>query len=232
MRRLSANASATRYGEAFARTDGAELTSDGTPPTVSLTAPTGHQTGPGIALQWSGADASAGVRDFDVEVSTDGGPYAAWLTATSDTGATFRGKPRKTYRFRVRATDALGSSSAYAESDAITIDAPAQPPGGGTKQRHDPHLRLKRIARHRRVVYVSARLALDTSGQVSIQINARAGKKRIRRRVVTHALHGRVVAALVLPRGAGRLRDATLRIRYAGDSSYRSQVVATRLRRL
>src|SRR5439155_16994210 len=195
VRRLSADASATRYGESFARSDGAELTSDGTPPTVSLTAPAGHQTDPSIPLTWSGTDSSAGVRDFDVDVSTDGSPYTTWLTATSDTSATFRGKPVKTYRFRVRATDELGSSSAYAESDAITIDAAAQPPGGGTKQRGDPHLRLKRIAAHRRIVVVSSRLALDTSGQVSIQSDARAGKKRIRRRVVTHALHGRVVAA-------------------------------------
>jgi hypothetical protein len=232
LRRLSAQASATRYGEAFARTDSATLTADGTPPSVSLTAPTGHLTEPAIPLSWSGKDSYAGVRDFDVEVSTDRGPYAAWLIATSDTSATFRGKAGKTYRFRVRATDALGSSSAYAESDAITIDAPAQPPGGGTKQRRDPHLRLKSIARHRRVVYVSARLALDASGQVSIEIAARAASKWIRRRTVTHALHGRVAIAFVLQRRVGRLKDATVQIRYRGDSNYVGQTVTRRLARL
>ena len=67
------------------------------------------QTNEGFAVSWTARDDWSGVASYDVQVSTDGGAFEAWLTGTSLTGAEFQGKSGHNYSFRVRATDGVGN---------------------------------------------------------------------------------------------------------------------------
>jgi hypothetical protein len=85
---------------------------DATPPTSAVAALPSTQTATDVALTWSGDDAGAGVAAYSIYVSTNGGPFTAFLTDTTDTAATFPGVVGSTYAFYSVAVDALGNREA------------------------------------------------------------------------------------------------------------------------
>ncbi|HPD32704.1 MAG TPA: isopeptide-forming domain-containing fimbrial protein, partial [Phycisphaerae bacterium] len=96
-------------------------TIDRTAPTSSVAALPARTSGDTIALQWSGSDAGAGVMDYTVYVSVDGGAYSAWLSETTSTTATYEGAIGHRYGFYTIARDGLGNTeSAPGQPDATT----------------------------------------------------------------------------------------------------------------
>jgi RHS repeat-associated protein len=63
-----------------------------------------------FTVSWSGADdpGGSGIALFDVFVSDNGGPFTAFLLATTQTAATFIGQDEHTYGFYSVATDGVG----------------------------------------------------------------------------------------------------------------------------
>ena len=79
-----------------------------------------------FVVQWSGTDSGGpGIANYTVYVSDNGGPFTAWLTATTATGATFTGASGHRYGFYSIASDAAGNvESPKSVADAITyVDA-------------------------------------------------------------------------------------------------------------
>lgn len=72
---------------------------------MPLTSP---QWSPSFEVQWSGSDAGAGVADYTVFVSANGGPFTAWLTNTTAASARFDGAFGNTYAFFSLARDLVG----------------------------------------------------------------------------------------------------------------------------
>jgi spore germination protein YaaH len=60
-------------------------------------------------VSWTGRDDWNGVKNYDVQVATDGGGWADWITGTTATSALFAGTSYHNYSFRVRATDGVGN---------------------------------------------------------------------------------------------------------------------------
>ncbi len=78
-------------------------------------------------VRWSGSDEDAGVQDFSIYVSNDGGPFTPWLTNKPSTSATFTGEPGHSYAFKSIARDkVLNMEAEHAQPDAVTrIEVPA-----------------------------------------------------------------------------------------------------------
>ncbi len=87
----------------------ATTTVDTSPPTSSVSAL--PQFSPSSFLvSWSGSDGSgSGIADYDIYVSTNGGPFAPLLTGTVLTSTMFNGTAGDTYGFYSVATDAVGN---------------------------------------------------------------------------------------------------------------------------
>jgi hypothetical protein len=96
-------------------------TLDVAPPTSQVAALPAN-SGPSIAVQWSGADdaGGAGIAYYDVYVATDNGPVQAWQTATMETSATFTGAAGHSYSFYSLATDNVGRQQAAPLASATT----------------------------------------------------------------------------------------------------------------
>jgi hypothetical protein len=88
------------------------------------------QTRKSFGISWLGAsDAGSGIESYEVQVKrahwTRGfGSYAVWTSAATDTGATFAGRPGRTYCFRARARDVADNLSAWspARCTAVPLD--------------------------------------------------------------------------------------------------------------
>jgi len=80
------------------------------PPTVSSTS---------FPVQWSGTDTGAGISDFTIFVSDNGGPFNPFVSNTTSTSATFSGQNGHTYAFYSVATDWVGNI----EDDKTVPDA-------------------------------------------------------------------------------------------------------------
>lgn len=94
---------------------------DVTPPTSTVAALAATQTTTSFPVQWSGADAGAGVRDYTLWASVDGGPYQVALANTTDTSTLFTGEVGKQYAFYTIARDLVGNEEAPpAKPDATT----------------------------------------------------------------------------------------------------------------
>lgn len=79
-----------------------------------------------FGVQWSGADVGSGVANFTVYASDNGGPYAPWLTGTTDSLSTYAGVAGHTYSFYSIARDLVGNveiSKSVAEA-TTTITLP------------------------------------------------------------------------------------------------------------
>lgn len=73
-------------------------------------------TDEGFSVTWAGAD-DAGVVAYDVQVSTDGGPWTAWLTKTPATSDVWLGATGHAYAFRARALHGQGNWSPWDVAD-------------------------------------------------------------------------------------------------------------------
>jgi hypothetical protein len=91
-------------------------------------------------VAWSGQDEGAGVRDFSVFVSEDGGPCQPWLVDTPDTSANFVGEDGKSYAFYSKARDLTGNvedKAPVAEAQTLVQLPPADRDGDGVPDDHD-----------------------------------------------------------------------------------------------
>jgi hypothetical protein len=87
-------------------------TIDSTPPTSHVIALPAFENSLAFAVQWAGADIGAGIQDFTVYVSDNGGPFAPFQTNTAATSATFSGQAGHTYTFYSIARDLVGNVEA------------------------------------------------------------------------------------------------------------------------
>jgi hypothetical protein len=103
--------------------------------TIDNTKPNSHvnplaatQTASSFPVQWTGADVGAGIQDFTIYVSDNGGPFAAWLTNTTATQGTYTGLGGHTYRFYSIARDLVGNvENDKTAAEAITSVVTAPP---------------------------------------------------------------------------------------------------------
>jgi hypothetical protein len=84
-------------------------TIDNTPPISSVAALPGSELCLDFTVQWSGTDVGAGIQDYTIYVSDNGGQFAPWLTNTSETSGTFTGQVGHTYSFYSIARDLVGN---------------------------------------------------------------------------------------------------------------------------
>ncbi len=93
-------------------------------PPVSSVLSLPAQSPANIAVAWTGSDAGSGIAGYDILVSEDSGPFVAWITGTTQTGAIYTGQVGRTYAFHSRARDNAGNVEAPpAEADATTMVA-------------------------------------------------------------------------------------------------------------
>ncbi len=85
---------------------------DTTVPEAGITALPSTAVDEGMVVSWTGKD-DVGVTAYDVQVSTDGGAWTAWKTATTATSDVWLGSDAHTYAFRVRARDTSGNWSPW-----------------------------------------------------------------------------------------------------------------------
>lgn len=128
---------------------------DTTPPATGIEVLATKQRDEGFAVGWSASDMSS-IRDYDVQVSVDGGPWTAWLTRTSEMGAIHLGGDGHAYAFRARATDVKGNVGSW---DVATLpDAtPSLAKGGFAVVKVDS---------------LSVRTRPDTSGSLAYKLAA------------------------------------------------------------
>jgi serine protease AprX len=222
LQHLTATATTAVYGTTLTGTKSTTLTVDGTAPQVTLAVPGGTTRSPAIPVTWSATDL-AGVASYDVDVSLDGGPWSPWLAATTNTSATYAGTPGSTYRFRVRARDAFGNTSAYVTSAATTIALPTPPPARSRRA----GLTLTTVKRRTRTLLATGSLDPAATGTVALTWTAR---RRTARTTVAVA-DGTFEAHLRIPRRARRRAStATLTLRYSGDAAFAPERIRRRLR--
>ena len=84
-------------------------TLDNTPPVSQVSSLRATQLCTSFTVQWSGNDVGAGVQDYTIYVSDNGGAFAPWLTNTSSTSSVFTGEIGHTYGFYSIARDLVGN---------------------------------------------------------------------------------------------------------------------------
>lgn len=67
------------------------------------------QSSAGFKVEWDGTDQGAGIQDYSVFVSKDGGPFVTFLKNTSVTSAEFTGQGGSSYSFYSIARDLVGN---------------------------------------------------------------------------------------------------------------------------
>jgi spore germination protein YaaH len=106
----------------------AKFLNDKTPPKVGIVNLPASESSEGFPVTWTGQDDWNGIVGYDVQVSTDGGPFASWLIGTTETGDSFQGSSGHNYSFRVRATDGAGNvgpwdvTSIYTASPSLAVN--------------------------------------------------------------------------------------------------------------
>ena len=100
-------------------------------------------------VQWAGTDAGSGILDFNIYVSTDGGPFAVWLRNTTATSATFNGQTGKTYAFYSVARDGAHNLELKTAADTTTQVAGSDVKLSATAARLSPTNRSAHPARCR-----------------------------------------------------------------------------------
>jgi RHS repeat-associated protein len=95
---------------------------DAIPPTATITVPA-RSGSPTFSVEWSGSDgAGSGAATYDLEVSEDGGvSWTRLLTNDPQTSYQYTGQPAHTYAFRVRATDNVSNTGAWAEASTVVV---------------------------------------------------------------------------------------------------------------
>ncbi|MBI3757895.1 MAG: thrombospondin type 3 repeat-containing protein [Deltaproteobacteria bacterium] len=97
-------------------------TLDNTKPESHVLSLSATQISPAFTVQWVGSDVGSGIQDYSIFVSENGGPFAPFLSNTTDTSATFTGQAGNTYAFYSVARDQTGNH----EDDKIIPDAITQ----------------------------------------------------------------------------------------------------------
>lgn len=105
-------------------------TLDGSAPTSSVVALPPTVSSTSFPVSWAGSDPGAGIQDFSVFVSDNGGPFTAFQTNTTASSATFTGQPGHTYAFYSIARDLVGNvESPKTNAEATTaVLADTTPP--------------------------------------------------------------------------------------------------------
>ena len=117
---------------------------DKTPPVVGIVNLPATQTNEGFAIGWTGSDDWNGIASYDVQVSTDGGPFTDWLVGTTETNDSFQGSSGHNYSFRVRATDGVGNvgawdvTSTYTSSPSFAVGGFASVAAASVNERASP----------------------------------------------------------------------------------------------
>ena len=103
--------------------------------TIDRDAPVTHvlplsttQSATTFSVQWTGTDAGAGIRDFSIYVSDNGGAFALWQDRTAASSANFAGAIGHTYGFFALGTDLVGNVEALktvAEATTQVVNAPS-----------------------------------------------------------------------------------------------------------
>jgi hypothetical protein len=84
-------------------------TLDNTKPTSHVLSLAATQTSPSFPIQWAGTDIGAGIKDFTVFVSDNGGPFTPFVMDTVATSATYPGVVGHTYGFFSQTRDLTGN---------------------------------------------------------------------------------------------------------------------------
>ncbi len=84
-------------------------TIDNTKPVSAVSPLPATETAPIFPVHWSGADVGAGVQDFTIYVSDNGGPLGPWLTNTTATQGLYPGTGGHSYAFYSTARDLVGN---------------------------------------------------------------------------------------------------------------------------
>ena len=103
-------------------------TIDRDPPVTHVLPLAATQSGTTFPVQWTGTDAGAGVRDFSIYVSDNGGAFTLWQDHTAAVSANFTGTVGHSYGFFALGTDLVGNvESVKTVADATTrlVNAPA-----------------------------------------------------------------------------------------------------------
>lgn len=94
---------------------------DNTPPASHVLPLPGAEACVKFNVQWSGDDIGAGIQDYTIYVSDNNGPFARWLTNTSNTSAVFTGQADHSYSFYSAARDlAANVERSKSSADATT----------------------------------------------------------------------------------------------------------------
>jgi spore germination protein YaaH/flagellar hook assembly protein FlgD len=91
-------------------------------PTASIRALSTSQRDEGFIVKWVGKG-NTRIASYDVQVSTNGGPWRTWRSNTKATSDVFLGRTGVGYAFRVRARDAAGSVGAFGALRRTTVRA-------------------------------------------------------------------------------------------------------------
>ena len=84
-------------------------TVDNSLPASSVSPLSPQQSATSFPISWQGSDVGAGIGDYTVYVSDNGGPFTVWQMNTTETSATFTGAVGHTYRFYSIARDLVGN---------------------------------------------------------------------------------------------------------------------------
>ncbi len=84
--------------------------------TIDVTAPTSTvnalavDSPPTFTVSWTGSDTGAGIASYNILVSTNGGPWGAWLLGTTNKSAVFNGVLSNSYAFYSTTVDKVGNA--------------------------------------------------------------------------------------------------------------------------
>ena len=109
---------------------------DTTPPEAGILPLPPTQSSAAFAVTWTAVDDWSGVAAYDVQVSLDGGPWADWQPATTQTSAIYQGSAGHGYAFRVRATDGSGNVGPW-DVETVYVVTPGLAPGGFARAQAD-----------------------------------------------------------------------------------------------
>ncbi len=102
---------------------------DTTPPLAGIVMLPAVQGDEGFGVSWTGIDDWHGVASYDLQVSTDGGPWLPWISGTQATTDVWLGADGHAYSFRVRARDGVGNLSGW-NVTSVYAAAPVLAAGG------------------------------------------------------------------------------------------------------
>jgi spore germination protein YaaH/flagellar hook assembly protein FlgD len=108
---------------------------DTTAPESGITILPSKSVDDGVLVRWKAIDDSK-IRNYDVQVSIDGGGWTPWKSATLATSDVYLGATGHGYAFRVRATDAYGNVGSWDVSSRFS-SSPALETGGFGRVRVD-----------------------------------------------------------------------------------------------